>query len=650
MPVEQGQPTYYGGKPPAPPRARGLGRSGPRRRSGCLTCRARKVRCDEAKPICANCTRLRLGCVYKTIVPAAVPRQANGRAAAVTGNQTANTFQRPDASYFSTVLRPDGQQAYQAPHAADASQLRSVDNAATSPGPFDMLGFMSEITSELERKHLDLTNGLSEFTNATSCKTSDDTTNVPHTDRSMSWDSSVYSKGTQSQSPATEGMWPETGAAYEEHLMAYFLSSEPPATIFGPVNLEWKYVREVIVAQSRDFRPLRNSIYCFVEVHKAIKEGSQPNSASTYHQQASLEGQSYIFGHVDEPTLMKVFTTVFLLMLSESLSSPELSRNGTSFLHSAYLLLQRFHDQIQSWTGFGRLVVSWVSLLDVKSLIAGRDGDPLIELGSLAELSTAQNESSGGLSGQSPISSGIMDDPPVDKKVTEDYLLSKPGYLVYDAIVGPAFRFFVQAQQIIRRIVCIDLHHRSRGTLGDEFEVLQIAHRVGADLETLWNCRPPVLDVYDRPEELLDSLSQSVADEVCRTFRQYVANFLAIFIYLHRVAFAIYPRTDRVNRAVDQIIQLATAESASTQRHLPVSFFWPLFIAGLEGTLTQRRWIMQEMQRMVACDSDVTQRHPNASKVLYLLEEMTRRQDASRTWADSRCVRRELFTDFYVLI
>jgi hypothetical protein len=112
-------------------------------------------------------------------------------------------------------------------------------------------------------------------------------------------------------------MWPETGAVYEEHLLAYFINSEPPSTIFGPVNLEWKYVREVIVAQSRDFRPLRNSIYCFAEVHKAIKEGSQHNSASTYHQQASLEGQSYIFGLVDEPTLVKVFTTVFLLMLSE---------------------------------------------------------------------------------------------------------------------------------------------------------------------------------------------------------------------------------------------------------------------------------------------------------------------------------------------
>lgn len=231
----------------------------------------------------------------------------------------------------------------------------------------------------------------------------------------------------------------------------------------------------------------------------------------------------------------------------------------------------------------------------------------------------------------------------------EEELLSKPGYLVYNSLVGPAFRFFVKAQQVIRRIVCVDLHHRSRGTLSDEFEVLQIAHRVGADLETLWNRRPLILDIYDRPEELLDTLSQSVALEVCRTFRQYVANFLASFIYLHRVAFAIYPRTDRVNGAVDQIIQLATAEALGTP-HLPISFFWPLFVAGLEGSLEQRRWIIQEMQRMAAVDSSAVQRHPNAEKALLLLEEMTRRQDTSRTWADSKCVRRELFTDFFVMI
>ena len=285
----------------------------------------------------------------------------------------------------------------------------------------------------------------------------------------------------------------------------------------------------------------------------------------------------------------------------------------------------------------GHLVVSWISLLDVKALIAGRDGDPLVELGQLSD------------SGTSGLSSTR------ETKETEPNDLSKPGYIIYEAIMGPVFQFFVQAQQVIRRIVCIDLHHRSRGTLSDEFEVLQIAHKVGADLEILWNRRPRVLDVYAQPEELFDTLNPSAAVEVCRTFRQYVANFLACFIYLHRVAFAIYPRTDRVHKAVDQIIQLARVETTPSQqeqeqRYLPMSFIWPLFVAGLEGSLEQRRWIAQEMQRMAESQPTQPQRHPNATQALTLLDEMTRRQDVSRTGADSRCVRRELFADSFVMI
>lgn len=300
-------------------------------------------------------------------------------------------------------------------------------------------------------------------------------------------------------------------------------------------------------------------------------------------------------------------------------------------------------------------MVSWVSLLDVKSLIAGRDGDPLIELGNISE----QGSNNKPVDARSPqihrTQASSEEQRSSDEDPTSEDPFQTPSYLVYDAIVGPAFRFFVQAQQVVRRIVRIDLHHRPRGTLSDEFEVLQIAHKVGADLEMLWHRRPSVIDVHGRPEALTDILCAPVALEVCRTFRQYMVNFLANFIYLHRVAFAIYPRTDRVSGAVDQIIQLATFESAGAeQAHLPVSFLWPLFVAGLEGSREQRQWIVQEMQRMAAArDNDPhasIARHPSADQVLVLLGEMTQRQDASRTWADSRCVRRELFPDFYILI
>ncbi|CAG7919425.1 unnamed protein product [Penicillium olsonii] len=614
------------------PKARGAGRSGPRRRTGCLTCRARKVRCDEAKPHCSNCDRLRLECVYKGPDEASTwtSREAS------THTQLSVAARSPDLNFFNTVLRSDDS-------AIPAPALRQLPGVY--PSEFDMLGFMGGITSELEQKHLDLTGLAATFTASPQSLPAGIGLDETHFDRRtpLSPDAPSLMDGSigSSDLATTRGSWSDPGTSYEDQLLQHFMGVGAPAALFAPVNMEWEYVRPALLAHARDFSPLQNALYCYADVHKAMMEGKRWRWAPTYHRVSGAEIQACLHGEVAESMLVKVFGAVFLLMISELLSSPEICA-GTSYLHSGYLILQRFHNRTRHWTGLGHLLVSWVSLLDVKSLIAGREGDPLIDLGNIPEHGVT-------LRPQTQVS-------PVDSKEdsAEDPFRS-PTYLVYDAIVGPAFRFLVQAQQIVRRIVNIDLHHRSRGTLSDEFEVLQIAHKVGADLETLWHRRPAVIDVYSRPDSLKTTLCEPVALEICRTFRQYVATFLANFIYLHRVAFAIYPRTDRVNGAVDQIIQLATVESANPA-HLPISFLWPMFVAGLEGTGEQRRWIVSEMQRMAAVHGAESEpasrlaRHPSADRVLVLLEEMTRRQDASRTWADSKCVRRELFSDFFVMI
>ncbi|KAJ5496648.1 hypothetical protein N7463_008635, partial [Penicillium fimorum] len=651
---------------PQVPKARGAGRSGPRRRTGCLTCRARKVRCDETKPSCSNCDRLRLECHYKPPIAPGVgwgssPARPNDTAASPSNTSTLEgssssatataSSRSPDINFFSTVLRTDGHTI-----PTPTPTLRQLPTDQDSyPSEFDMLRFMGGITSELEQKqkHLDLASGLAMTFTASPTSLSLPATSIPGMDEGhFSADrripltpdtSSSLIDGTSIGSASDAG-----GISYEDQLLQHFLTIDPPATVFAPVNIEWKYMRSALLAHARDSSPLLNALYCYADVHKAMMEGKRWRWAPTFYRLSSSEIQACIHGEVTDSTIIKVFGSIFLLMMSEILSSPEIC-TGTSYIHSGYLILQRFHDRTRHWTGIGHLLVSWVSLLDVKSLIAGRDGDPLAELGTIPEHSIPLK----------PLDSQISQSPPTapaDNYKEEDSIedpFRSPSYLVYESIVGPAFRFFVQAQQVVRRIVCIDLHHRSRGTLTDEFEVLQLAHKVGADLETLWHRRPPVIDVYGRPEGLTDILCIPVALEICRTFRQYVANFLANFIYLHRVAFAIYPRTDRVNGAVDQIIQLAAVDSFGSD-HLPVSFLWPLFIAGLEGTEDQRKWILHAIQRVAAAheadSAPSVTRHPTADRVLMLVEEMTRRQDVSRTWADSKCVRRELFSDFFVII
>jgi hypothetical protein len=46
-----------------------LGRSGPRSRNGCQSCKQRRVRCNEQRPTCSACVRLKLDCVYKSPSP-----------------------------------------------------------------------------------------------------------------------------------------------------------------------------------------------------------------------------------------------------------------------------------------------------------------------------------------------------------------------------------------------------------------------------------------------------------------------------------------------------------------------------------------------------------------------------------------------------
>ena len=197
-----------------------------------------------------------------------------------------------------------------------------------------------------------------------------------------------------------------------------------------------------------------------------------------------------------------------------------------------------------------------------------------------------------------------------------------------------------------RCIVQIDLHHRASGTLNDEYEVLQIAHKISADLEALWHARSSVIDPYIQSDERLhDMLAPRIVTQVCRMFRAYVANSLAQFIYLHCVSFLIYPRTEHVTGAVNKIIGLAALElDAAADKGVrrpctPSSFLWPLFIAGLEAPDSQPKWIEDEMRRMA--EADLAQRHPNVEKALLLFGELGWRQHMLKAAGDSRCVRRD---------
>jgi hypothetical protein len=220
-----------------------------------------------------------------------------------------------------------------------------------------MLGFMGGITSELEQKHLDLTTGLAAAFTASPAQS------LPGV---MSLDETQFDRRTplspdmpsllvdgvsvgSSDAPTTCGSWSDSGgSSYEEQLMQYFLGIGPPAAIFAPVNMEWKYVRPALAAHARDFSPLQNALFCYADVHQAMAEGKRWRWAPTYYRVAAAEIQACLHGEVTESTLVKVFGAIFLLMISEVCMLDPWTWNNMADLDTACLISRSMRRDILS--------------------------------------------------------------------------------------------------------------------------------------------------------------------------------------------------------------------------------------------------------------------------------------------------------------
>ena len=115
--------------PPSP-----MGRSGPRSRSGCWTCRGKKVKCDEVRPNCRRCLRLGLTCDYA--------RRARRRA-------KHSSSPRPPSS-FERVLSFLGSDLSASPP-SDASALASSDTSTLAVVPRSPIDSDSEAQSNDDR-------------------------------------------------------------------------------------------------------------------------------------------------------------------------------------------------------------------------------------------------------------------------------------------------------------------------------------------------------------------------------------------------------------------------------------------------------------------------------------------------------------------
>ncbi|VUC27424.1 unnamed protein product [Clonostachys rosea] len=668
--------------------SRATGRSGPKTKTGCSTCRRRKVRCDEGRPTCGNCTRLKISCgfldshsrsggssrgIARPRHPVPNPRsqqEVSNSSSDVSGGGNANEFLNYVSIINDSTFAPSGFQNEESVSSNYESTLTSLHEphgdlsgelylSRQVPGMPDIqeegvpsfpetLAFQDVFLSSINSTEMSLS----------SCSGFPQTQTSAH----LPW------KTPDRELSEKDRSFEQTTSALLEH----FTQASNPIAVIVPTHIEWTTASRTLLSMAQNSPALLDAICAHSALHLyTCRKGNEMLDVAYSHYQSSSSQVTVFFEEshqntINQPTknpeLKKAFAAVFLLSHVELIaqSTPKALTWPLQHVHAAHTRVRQHSESIQGWAGTSRRLLTWMTLLQNKaeynggSPCANRRDDEYLERSStsstqerLADENMIQTKD-GSVWEKSTHGTGVWG------SVVES---PSPAELLGEIINQPALEFHLRAQSFTPRIIALDKHHHKRGTLETDFEILKRGISINASLQSLWEERPAIFLLLEEPVGISDILQPSYGKVVLRNLRVYSANFWAHYIYLHRVAFVAYPATDDVTRAISQISELARALSADLiqerdgdcevycqkspsslshdEIHLPHSMFWPLFMLCLECP-SQDRGQFLDMMRRICC-------LPNYDKGVLLLEEVLRRQDAANVRIDHRDVRKELF-------
>lgn len=276
-------------------------------------------------------------------------------------------------------------------------------------------------------------------------------------------------------------------------------------------------------------------------------------------------------------------------------------------------------------------LLSWIRLLDARVASAGGEGLLLSD-----KVGDILVKPSPGSVCDNLETEGVQDD--IREQDVEDVL--------FQVLYHPGIVFFQKVQSFMGRISNIDPWHRSRGTVEDETEVINIALKISKDLRELLDDRPALMDHAVDGRLASPFVSHNLAFSITRAFRTYLSNYHASKVHLHRVAYKNLPLTRETVDALHQIRHLTRLMVAGLDQDdsLPVSQLWPLLMLGSEEKdPREREWIKEQILRMekVATNAGVTAR---------VLDEVQTRQDAAGERVDIRAVMHDIFDSCFAIM
>ncbi|CAK7236036.1 hypothetical protein SBRCBS47491_009499 [Sporothrix bragantina] len=633
-----------------------------RSRDGCLTCKQRKVKCDEARPKCSHCERLSIQCRWRGMSRNLVTTNGgHPLSSASSGERTpvmetlgGSLSPRPDAF----PQPPPFQQTQQVhvPAQVQATAHVSVQAPAqhqTATPLFDYTNFAWDGRDTWQQMILDVGREINFDPQATATGADADFDGTQtHDLTSLATQAAAIRAGelaaaasahdlsdpssnlSDATSPHTNAEITIRNAADNHRLINYFTHAvTPPILSEVEAQKNWITVRRILTKMAGDSRMVRWAVLAFSNAMMCRHEGSWMASQQNHYENAAAEVA--LFSDQQEletlthhsPRREKLLATLFFLSYVDILDAK--IEAAHVYLKQAYNIF--LQGRKAGFAPIEKQLLLWIRLLDARAVSAGGEG--LFLSRDNEELFVQQ---------PSPASFG------------EEAVEGKDSFIgdsdvedaLFQALYQPGIVFFQKVQSFMGHIAKIDQWHRSRGTVEDETEVMRIAATIAADLRALYEQRPSLMDYAVAGKLTAPHISAKLAFSITRAFRTYLSNYYASKIHLHRVAYKNFPLTQEAVEAMDQIRSLARliAESLDGEDPLPINMLWPLVMLGTEEKdPVERAWIKMQLLRMEKIAG-------NARITTQVLDEVQARQDASKMREDIGTVMRAIFNVRFAIV
>lgn len=504
-------------------------------RTGCLTCRSRKVKCDEARPSCYNCTRVNRACLYQS------PRLSHHCHAPTHREERSRDLPDLEANASHGHIQ-DAITSENTPSPGLVGEPIVAD-AWANPPPLnynDLMDF-NFITGEWG----DLFPGIVDDLHQPASSPSPAVRSAP---TSVSED---FILGHDSN-------------------FRYFLSHVEPPFITPWDSSSWALMKSFICQLATSCPAISASIGAIEALYESQQVGNGDTAAALSRYFGAKSSYLLLLNDQDSK-IETILIATFLLCCFEIVAQYETVSNTLKQKDALVTRLEREH---QPWSPISGRIICWLHLFHTKALHLGGRGvlsprvlDLLQPPRTLLPLTLLR---------------------PNQPTAPEVFL---------QAVQQSLFSFYFELQRISAEVSALNRHHRPRGQSEDELKVDKLSRDIQKRLQFVWQGRPWLLDLP--VEEISQAISHPHGlDNLVLLVRLCTVSYYTEIIY-HARGHGKAPFGStyiaEARSEVRTIVNL-TRETCPAGSMLHPAFTWPLFMYSAESTEQEEvTWALESL-------------------------------------------------------